>query len=311
MRTRCRLTACAVVGLCLLSIARLAADDGAYPLIKHTGISDGRYRQHQESVREYYVASRSNRQLPPLTIFRYHHTDNDTLITVASRFTLPYSSLATLNRIAHAEIPADTDYLLVPSIPGIFVPETPHNDLERLLHELRVNDEAEERRYKSVIVTVRGEQHRFRFYPGGDFDRVERLAFLNILFRRPVGNVRISSPYGYRDSPFGGPRGFHSGVDFAAPKGTAVYAARDGTVAAAGFDPVFGNFVLLRHQGGFETFYGHLHEIFVRLNDTVGSGMMIGTVGNSGLSTGPHLHFEIRLHGETRDPARHMPGLQR
>ena len=311
MRTRRRILACAVIGFSILCISRLEADEGAYPLIERAAMSDGRYRQHQESVREFYVASRANRELPTLMLFRYRPSENDTLITVASRFTLPYSSLATLNRIPHAEIPADVDYLLLPSVPGLFVPETPHNDLERLMHELRIDGVDVDRTPDSIVVTVRNETLRFRFYPGDDFDRVERLAFLNILFRRPVQNIRISSPYGYRDSPFGGPRGFHSGVDFAAPLGTSVYAARDGSVVEAGFDPVFGNFVLLRHHGGFETFYGHLHETFVRLNETVSSGMMIGTVGNSGLSTGPHLHFEIRLHGETRDPALHMPGLRR
>lgn len=311
MRVRRRILPFVLLGLSVLGSGRVAAADERYPLIGRAGVSDSRYRQHQEAVREYYISARANRDLPPLTIFRYNHSENDTLITVASRFTLPYSSLATLNRISQAEIPADTGQLLIPSIPGLFVPESPHSDLELLLWELRIDGEAGDRPFYPVVVTVHDEPVRFRFYPGDDFDRVERLAFLNILFRRPVQNIRISSPYGYRSSPFGGPRGFHAGVDFAAPKGTAVSAAREGSVAAAGFDPVFGNYVLLRHHGGFETFYGHLDETFVRLNDTVSSGMMIGTVGNSGLSTGPHLHFEIRLHGETRDPALHMPGLRR
>ncbi|TVQ39316.1 MAG: M23 family metallopeptidase [Spirochaetaceae bacterium] len=287
------------------------ADERSYPLIEHARHNDPLYRQQQEAVQEFYVRSGAGRSLPQLQLFRYVPQPGDSLIQLAARFNVPYSSLATLNRIQQAEVPAEDGHLLIPSLPGIFVPENPHSDLERLLHELRVDGDRSNLDYLPLTLTIDGTPQRFRFYPGDDFDRVERLAFLNVLFRRPLQNVRISSPYGYRRSPFSGRRAFHSGVDFVAPLGTAVHAAREGTVSAIGFDPLYGNFVLLDHHAGFQTFYGHLDQIAVQLNDPVSSGMIIGTVGNSGLSTGPHLHFEIRLNGETRDPALHMPGLRR
>ncbi|MFP4372760.1 MAG: LysM peptidoglycan-binding domain-containing M23 family metallopeptidase [Spirochaetaceae bacterium] len=270
--------------------------------------SDVIYKQHQADVAEYYRSSGNESRMPELAIYRYEPKEGDTLITVASRLMVPYSSLASLNRIAHSDIPDDTEYLLIPSVPGLFVPENPVSELENLMWDLRA-----ERRDEGRRVTVRrnGEEEPFRFFPGSDFDRVERLAFLRLLFQRPVADTVISSHFGYRVSPLTSRRHFHGGVDFVAPTGTAVVAAREGRVTDTGFHPLYGDYVLIRHDGGYETFYAHLHEVTVRLNERVSSGMMIGTVGNTGRSTGPHLHFEIRQHGKQRDPLHHLPGLTR
>ncbi len=106
-----------------------------------------------------------------------------------------------------------------------------------------------------------------------------------------------------RDNPFTGDSEFHKGIDLAAPYGTEVFAARDGTVGSVGFDPVMGKMVIVDHEAGYQSIYGHLAEIHVQLNDAVRSGMIIGAVGTTGYSTGPHLHFEIRRRGSSRDPA--------
>ncbi len=146
-------------------------------------------------------------------------------------------------------------------------------------------------------------ERRLTFFPGERFNPVERAFFLRILFRFPLGaRGRLTSLYGTRASPFTGHPQFHDGIDIAAPEGTTVVAARDGTVAEVGQDPVLGTFIRLSHQGGYETVYGHLSEALVSLNQEVHSGMMIGKVGTTGRSTGPHLHFEIRRKGSLRDP---------
>lgn len=279
-----------------------------YPLIGRTSPQDVLFRQHQESLRRFYAAERSGAPLPPLVIYSYHPQPEESLIQVASRFSIPYGSLASLNRLSSAELSGKVEELLIPSIPGIFVPREPETDLERLMRELRSDDDPE-----SVEVRVHRPYGavRYEFHPGADFDRVERLSFLGILFRRPVKNVRISSYFGPRRSPFTGMMAVHGGVDFAAPIGTDVLAAREGVVEAIGVDPIMGNFILLGHDGGYQTFYGHLDRVVVRLNDSVSSGSIIGAVGNTGLSTGSHLHFEVRQGGIPRDPLLHLPGLNR
>jgi murein DD-endopeptidase MepM/ murein hydrolase activator NlpD len=94
----------------------------------------------------------------------------------------------------------------------------------------------------------------------------------------------------------------HPGVDVAVPVGTPVRASGGGTVIAAGYDADYGLFVLLRHPSGYETMYGHTSRLLAAEGDEVGAGQVIGLSGNSGRSTAPHLHFEIRRDGKSIDP---------
>ncbi len=87
---------------------------------------------------------------------------------------------------------------------------------------------------------------------------------------------------------------FHNGIDIAAPVGTDVFASASGTVRIIDYEPVLGNYLVIEHSGGFYTIYGHLSKTLVLLNSNIKTGNVIGKVGNTGYSTGPHLHFEIR-----------------
>jgi murein DD-endopeptidase MepM/ murein hydrolase activator NlpD len=136
---------------------------------------------------------------------------------------------------------------------------------------------------------------------------VERAFFLNILFRFPLPLGELTSGYGPRPNPLTGSPEYHHGVDIAAPEGIEVQAARDGQVEQAGFDPVLGNVVVLAHEGGYQTVYGHLRRILVSLNQRVRSGMIVGEVGSTGRVTGAHLHFEVRRKGSSRDPLPLLP----
>ena len=111
-------------------------------------------------------------------------------------------------------------------------------------------------------------------------------------------------------------RGFgvgHPGLDLAAPAGTPVYSAADGVVVEAGTDSVFGRFVLIRHEQGYETYYAHLLGWRVEAADTVGAGRQVGTVGSTGRSTAPHLHFELWQNKEGKqialDPEKELKNL--
>jgi murein DD-endopeptidase MepM/ murein hydrolase activator NlpD len=100
----------------------------------------------------------------------------------------------------------------------------------------------------------------------------------------------------------GDPAESHPGLDIAVPVGTPVRAAGGAVVEVAGTDPAYGQFVLLRHSGGYETMYGHASRILVHDGDSVQAGQVIALSGNSGRSTAPHLHFEIRREGKSLDP---------
>jgi murein DD-endopeptidase MepM/ murein hydrolase activator NlpD len=121
-------------------------------------------------------------------------------------------------------------------------------------------------------------------------------------FQMPVQLPVISSRYGMRRDPFTRQPRFHKGVDIAAPVGTEVRAALGGDVTFAGFKPGYGNTVIVRHGDGLETRYAHLNTIDVKKGDSIDSERVLGSVGNTGHSTGPHLHFEVLRSGEQIDP---------
>jgi len=113
----------------------------------------------------------------------------------------------------------------------------------------------------------------------------------------------ITSRYGMRRHPILGYRRMHSGLDFRARHGTPIYAATDGTVNFAGRNGGYGNFVRIRHGGNLSTGYAHMSRIAVRNGEQVRRGQVIGYVGSTGLSTGPHLHYEMYRGGQKIDPA--------
>lgn len=114
---------------------------------------------------------------------------------------------------------------------------------------------------------------------------------------------RITSTFGHRENPFGGENvEVHKGLDIAAPYGSPVKAMAKGTVEFAGLRGGFGNCIMLKHGNGFETLYGHLSKILVKVGQQINIGQQIGNVGSTGRSTGPHLHYEIHRYGEKINP---------
>lgn len=114
--------------------------------------------------------------------------------------------------------------------------------------------------------------------------------------------TRVSDDYGMRIHPTLGVEQFHNGVDFASPKGTAIYAAYDGTVVAASYSSTMGNYVMIDHGSGLYTIYMHASALYVEKDDIVVRGEKIAAVGSTGRSTGNHLHFSVRLNGSYTSP---------
>lgn len=128
-------------------------------------------------------------------------------------------------------------------------------------------------------------------------------------FVYPVMGPRMSSHFGMRKHPVKKVVRHHDGIDLAAPLDAPIRAIADGQVMYADPHGGYGRYVVIRHPDGFTSHYGHCQQLNVVPGQTVRAGQIIGTVGNSGISTGPHLHFEIRNNGEARDPEAYLPGL--
>ncbi len=112
----------------------------------------------------------------------------------------------------------------------------------------------------------------------------------------------ISSGFGYRSDPFTGGAAFHSGLDFKGPVGAPIYAAARGTVSFAGVRPGYGNCIEITHGNGLLTRYAHMSAFRANVGDKVGPGNVIGAIGSTGRSTGPHLHFEVRINDRPLNP---------
>jgi murein DD-endopeptidase MepM/ murein hydrolase activator NlpD len=122
----------------------------------------------------------------------------------------------------------------------------------------------------------------------------------------PVRDAYLGSPFGHRADPIAGLRAMHEGVDFNAPPGTPVLAAADGVILSAGWDGDFGKLIEVDHGGGLTTRYAHLSRMDAKPGSVVKRGEQIGAVGNTGRSTGPHLHFEVRMLGIAQNPAQFL-----
>jgi len=123
---------------------------------------------------------------------------------------------------------------------------------------------------------------------------------------KPISGGRLSSSFGRRKAPTKGASTYHKGVDWAVPRGTAVYAASGGTVTKAGWGSGYGYVVYIKHPGGAETRYAHLNKVLVSAGQTVKQGQKIALSGNTGRSTGPHLHFELLLNGTAVNPLKYL-----
>ena len=122
----------------------------------------------------------------------------------------------------------------------------------------------------------------------------------------PVDAGYNSSSYGWRIDPFNGNKAFHEGLDFPANTGAPIHAAADGIVSVSELSHAYGNMVKIDHGSGLETRYAHASKLLVKVGERVVKGQVVALVGSTGRSTGPHLHYEIRLNGNSLDPRQYL-----
>jgi murein DD-endopeptidase MepM/ murein hydrolase activator NlpD len=276
------------------------SQDISFPEITRMDSRDTGFRQYISDVESNRRRLAGIRTTPlqtaeHLTIYKYTTRAGDDLFTVSARCNIPYSALASLNRLNNPTSLEEGKSILLPSCPGIFIPANIESDLEKLIGVSRLDVQ------ESVELKINSET--FYFFPGADFTQTERAFFLNAgFFRFPLRNYRLTSSYGLRANPVTGNISVHQGLDLAAPMGTEVFCAADGIVTEIGENPVYGIYIIVNHQNRWTSLYGHLQKVETSLQTNVRSGTLIGRVGSTGQSTGPHLHFELRQDGRAIDP---------
>jgi murein DD-endopeptidase MepM/ murein hydrolase activator NlpD len=188
--------------------------------------------------------------------------------------------------------------LYIPNMRGIVVSGDNLKDVYTVITAEKIN-----LKYVKAVNKSESLQKKFIFIPCGKISALERSLFLGTAFLPPIQFGKTTSSFGSRKDPFNSRRmEFHKGIDIGCRIGTNVYSARSGEVVFSGYEEGYGNLVIVEHEFGYKSYYGHLSKMLVNKGDIVKSGSLIALSGNTGRITGPHLHFEIRKNGKALNP---------
>ncbi|MGL5254336.1 MAG: peptidoglycan DD-metalloendopeptidase family protein [Brevinema sp.] len=236
----------------------------------------------------------------PLKFAFYRLQKGENISAVAYKFGLSLSTLLSLNSFDNAHSVAPGQRILLASQSGIIYNAKKTENIEEIAKLYGISSEE-----IMAVNSLRSSEiagGTTLFLPGASLSAKAMADILGYLFVRPVKSYRFTSGFGMRRHPFGLGRRLHAGIDLAAPIGTPVHAAREGKIVFAGSSGNYGLMIRIQHNNGFSTVYAHLSRIRVQEGAWVSANQRIGDVGNTGRSTGPHLHFEVRKYGKPINP---------
>jgi len=236
--------------------------------------------------------------LSQLQFYSYTVKEGDSLFTIAADLMLNSDSISSLNGIEHPLFLEPGRSLLIPNIPGIYLRQENRNGLDRRLRESGRSNSGALVLKISESTGLMG----YQLFPGERFTREERLYFISRPFKSPLIHFVMGSAFGFRIDPFSGETTLHSGIDLNVPKGTSLYPIKEGIIYKTGVLENYGLYIIINHEGGYSSLYGHLDQILVSENDEVKLDQIIAKTGNTGRSTGPHLHLELRYNNQPIDP---------
>jgi len=259
-------------------------------LIENGSIDENIQSEEQENLPDIPVSVE-------LTDYRVQR--GDSLEKIARKFNVRIDTLISVNKIANVKQMQAGTILKIPNMDGI-------------IHTVQKGDSLASiaKQYKTDVITLADvnnlasntlQAKQTLFIPGARLPTETLKRALGTFIQWPIRGV-LSSYFGYRANPFTGIRQFHNGIDIKANEGTAVKSAIDGIVAETGYSTVFGNFIIIKHSNSYQTLYGHLSKIFVSTGQKVSQSTVIGLTGNTGMTTGPHLHFSIFKNGVAINP---------
>ena len=237
-----------------------------------------------------------------VTFTTYKVQSGDTISTIARRFGLTnISTLIAVNNIENVRTLWVGQKLRVPSVDGLIHTVAAGESLNGISVKYKVSIEELLDVNDLDDETLHSGQELF--IPGARMDATSLKKAMGELFAYPIKAAwRLTSRFGRRADPFTGVTSSHTGIDMACPTGTPIYASMSGKVVVAGWNNIFGNYVIINHENGYQTLYGHMSKILTTSGQRVNQGARIGLVGSTGYSTGPHLHFTVYKNGKLVDP---------
>jgi murein DD-endopeptidase MepM/ murein hydrolase activator NlpD len=245
--------------------------------------------------------------LPPAPVTMemgsYTVRSGDSLASIAKRFGLNMDTIISANGIADARAIKSGRELRIPNIDGLVYKTRKGDNLAAIAKRYKTDTT------KIVDANDLGSSRltigQSIFIPGARLPQAEIAQALGQRVTWPARGP-LSSYFGYRPDPFTGVRRFHGGIDIVVDTGTQIRAAMSGRVADAGYNGNYGNYVILSHADGFQTLYGHLTSYSVVKGQQVAQGAVIGLSGNTGYSTGPHLHFGLYKRSLALNPLKYL-----
>lgn len=237
----------------------------------------------------------------PVSYFDYYIKQGESIYSISRKFGIDDVSIVNVNDIKFASLVVAGRKISIPNQDGIIAKIKNESDFDAVIerHNFDKEDLLRINSFDLSSALNAGEV----FLPGVKVDNETRQLMLGEYFLRPAYG-RITSYFGFRRDPWTGKRSFHQGIDIANVNGGYIYAAAPGRVIYTGYSWIYGNNIKIRHTSGYVSFYAHLDSISVQNGAWVQSGGIIGRMGNTGRSTGTHLHFEVRQHGRAINPLR-------
>ena len=255
----------------------------------------------ENSSAETVVAEPETLTRPRTLLYNSHiMRSGDNVSTLAINYGLNQDTIISTNKVSNSRLLQVGKVLKIPNQDGIFHTVRPSENLNSISEKYKV--EKKEIRFVNELFSEKVVAGTDLFIPGAKLDWSTLQEINGDLFSWPLYGA-ITSYYGYRRDPFNSSRRqFHSGIDIKGARGTWVTAAMTGRVSSVGYNNVYGNYIIIDHNSGYRTLYGHLHTVNTKTGASVVRGQRIGTVGSTGMSTGPHLHFTVYKNGVTVNP---------
>lgn len=239
----------------------------------------------------------------PLCYYTYRVKKGDIIGNIAEKFNITTDTIISVNDIHQSRLLQIGQYLKIPSMAGIAYTVRKDNETIKDICDKFEISAKKCSEINNLDPSDKLTAGRSLFLPDAQLDWATKQEINGDLFIKPIKTkYYLSSYYGWRASPFSGKRSYHSGIDMACPQGTPIYASLAGEVTSTGFNNVYGNFVIVTHHSGYKTLYGHMSAILVAKGNHVYNNTVIGKVGSTGMSTGPHLHFTVYKFGKTVNP---------